>query len=105
MSLYRELCQIMGEENVLSKEPMSRHTTFRIGGPADFLVAPETSGQVKEVISYLRKWAVPYYVIGNGSNLLVSDKGFPGVIIQISKKMNPISLPSITTLCSAAIFR
>lgn len=90
MSLYEDLCRILGEENVQQDEPMSRHTTFRVGGPADYFVTPEEDEQIRDVIALLKKKAVPYYVIGNGSNLLVGDKGYRGVIIQIYKKMNQI---------------
>lgn len=90
MNIYEELCQILGEENIYREEPMSRHTTFRVGGPADFFVTPETEEQIQEVTALAAKEDIPYYVIGNGSNLLVGDKGYRGIIIQIYKKMNRI---------------
>lgn len=79
-----------GEENVFSDELMSRHTTFRIGGPADFFVMPSDLEQVRKIIAVCRENSVPYYIMGNGSNLLVGDKGYRGVLIQISKKMSGI---------------
>lgn len=90
MNLYQELCQILGKENVFKDESMNRHTTFRVGGPADYFVIPEEEAQIREVITLLKKEAVPYYVMGNGSNLLVGDKGYRGVVIQIYKKMNEV---------------
>lgn len=90
MSLYEELCHCLGESNVLKDEPMSRHTTFRVGGPADFFVMPTEEEEVREVVNLLRKEKVPFYVVGNGSNLLVGDGGYRGVIIQIYKNMNQI---------------
>lgn len=90
MDLYRELCMTAGEENVFSDELMSRHTTFRIGGPADFFVMPSDLEQVRKIIAVCRENSVPYYIMGNGSNLLVGDKGYRGVLIQISKKMSGI---------------
>jgi len=92
MDLYQELCGILGEENVLTKEPMSRHTTFRAGGPADFFVTPEEEGQVRTALTLLKEVGVPFYVMGNGSNLLVGDRGYRGVILQICKKMNRIRI-------------
>lgn len=90
MDLLKELCTVAGAENVLQSEPMSAHTTFRVGGPADYFVTPETEEAVKGIISLLDREKIPYYVVGNGSNLLVGDKGFRGVIIQIYRKMNKI---------------
>lgn len=92
MDLYKELCEIAGGENVLRDEPMSRHTTFRIGGPADYFVMPASVLQIKSIIDLCRQNSVPYYLIGNGSNLLVGDRGYRGVIIQIFKRMNEIAV-------------
>ena len=92
MDLYRELAAVSGEENVLRDEPMSRHTTFRIGGPADYFVTPKDKGEIKKIIKFCRKEQVPFYVIGNGSNLLVGDRGYRGVIIQIFKQMSKIEV-------------
>lgn len=92
MNLYEELCGILGKENVFTKEPMSKHTTFRVGGPADYFVTPEEEGQVQKVVSAFKSAGIPFYILGNGSNLLVGDRGYRGGIIQIFKKMNRISL-------------
>ena len=91
MDLYKELCAIAGKDAVAVNEPMARHTTFRIGGPADWFVAPSGTEEVRDVIELCRQQAVPYYIIGNGSNLLVGDKGYRGVIIQVFRKMSGIS--------------
>lgn len=90
MVLYEELCNLLGTGQVLEKEPMSRHTTFRIGGPADYFVTPGNPKEIKDTITLARKADVPYYILGNGSNLLVGDKGYRGIIIQIYKNMNKI---------------
>ncbi len=83
--------QIVGSEGVKIDEPMSQHTTFRIGGMADYFVSPKTKEQIKELIDYCRQEEIPYYLIGNGSNLLVGDKGFRGVIIQIDRAFGAIT--------------
>lgn len=90
MGMHERLCEILGEDNVFQNEPMKNHTTFRVGGPADWFVTPQEEEQVRELVNLLRAEKVPYYVMGNGSNLLVGDKGYRGVIIQIYKKMNQI---------------
>ena len=81
--IYRQFCEIAGEDCVLPDEPMKKHTTFRIGGPADFLVRPETETVLKKVLMLCREEEIPYFILGNGSNLLVSDHGYRGAIIQI----------------------
>ena len=73
------LAEIFGKENVLKDEPMSRHTTFRIGGAADFFVKVQTISQLQEAMRYLKKEQIPFYIVGNGSNLLVRDEGVRGV--------------------------
>ena len=84
------LCEMAGNECVLCGEPMSRHTTFRIGGPADYYVSPGTPEALAAVVGYCRKEQIPFYIIGNGSNLLVGDGGYRGVMIQVYKNMNGI---------------
>ena len=90
--IYQDLCSIAGEDQVSVNEPMNRHTTFRIGGPADFFVSPTDVESLRDVIAYCRTHELPWYVIGNGSNLLVGDKGFRGVILQLSRNWNSISI-------------
>lgn len=88
MDLYRELCEAIGEDCVKTQEPMCKHTTFRIGGNADFFVTPDSVESVKKVVEICDKKQIPCYVIGNGSNLLVSDEGFRGVILQIGNQLS-----------------
>lgn len=90
MALYEKLCDLLGKDKVLIDEPMSRHTTFKVGGPADYFVVPGDPEEIKEVIAFLRREDIPYYVLGNGSNLLVGDKGYRGVIIQVYKNLSRI---------------
>lgn len=71
---------------------MKLHTTFKVGGPADVFVRPNCVEQVKEIIELAREQGVPVYIMGNGSNLLVGDKGYRGVIIQIYKNMNQVTV-------------
>lgn len=90
--LYNELLKIMSEEQVKTEEPMKNHTTFRVGGPAEFFVMPRSAEEVKKVIDLCRRESFPYYIIGNGSNLLVSDQGYRGVVLQIYKEMSCIEI-------------
>lgn len=77
-------------ENMHLQEPMSRHTTFRVGGEADCLIELENEEQLRKVQKYLYLVEIPFVVLGNGSNVLVSDSGYKGVILQIGNKMNRI---------------
>lgn len=92
MDLYKELCRILGEENVRVSEPMSRHTTFQVGGPADYFLTPTKDGQIRDATNALKRAGTAFYIMGNGSNLLVGDKGYRGAMIQICQKMNQIEI-------------
>lgn len=87
--LLRELESVLEKEQILREEPMSRHTTFRTGGPADILLTPKES-QIAEVREILRKHQIPVTIIGNGSNLLVGDKGIRGAVIEVGKQMQDV---------------
>ena len=91
-SFYDKLNNVIGKDSILIDEPMSRHTTFRVGGPADFFVTPKAKEEVRDVIRICKEAGMPYYIIGNGSNLLVSDAGYRGVIVQIYKEMNEVKV-------------
>ena len=99
--LYNELLKIMSEEQVKTEEPMKNHTTFRVGGPAEFFVMPRTAEEVKKVINLCRRESFPYYIIGNGSNLLVSDQGYRGVVLQIYKEMSYIEVEENVVVAQA----
>ena len=83
---------LLGKDRVLVDEPMKRHTTFRIGGPADFFLLPSTVDEVRGILEICREEELPYFILGNGSNLLVSDKGYRGVIIQLYRNFSNISV-------------
>lgn len=91
-SFYDKLNNVIGKDSILIDEPMSRHTTFRVGGPTDFFVTPKAKEEVRDVIRICKEAGMPYYIIGNGSNLLVSDAGYRGVIVQIYKEMNEVKV-------------
>lgn len=90
--IYLGLCGIAGREQVAQNEPMSRHTTFRIGGPADYFVTPADRTALCGAVRFCRSQGVPFYVLGNGSNLLVGDGGYRGVIIQVYRNFNAIQV-------------
>lgn len=79
-------------KDVLFDEPMSRHTTFRIGGNADAFINASSSEEIVSVISYCLEHHIPYMCMGNGSNMLVSDKGIRGVVISIGSNMSEVQV-------------
>ena len=81
--LFRRLSREVDPAHILVEEPMSRHTTFRIGGPASCFVLPQTEEEICLVRKLCRELQIPLWLIGNGSNLLVSDEGLDGVVMQL----------------------
>ncbi|MBR5451915.1 MAG: UDP-N-acetylmuramate dehydrogenase [Clostridia bacterium] len=103
MKLEQFICELSNEKIEYSEnEAMCRHTTFGIGGNADVFVMPENPLQLARVLCLAKKCDVPYLVIGNGSNLLVSDKGIEGAVIKVGD-WNDISHNSETVTCSAGV--
>ena len=100
--MYNQLQTFTDKKNILTSEPMSKHTSFKIGGNADFYVTPSTISEFKNIVSFLKSSALPYIVIGNGSNLLVSDKGIEGVVISTEKLLN-LSVNNNTIYADAGV--
>ncbi len=86
------LLEQIPEQMIKIDEPMNNHTSFRIGGPADIYVAPSTVAQLTFALQVCKDNKVPYFIIGNGSNLLVKDGGYRGVMIHIFRNMNAITV-------------
>ena len=94
--IYKNLLNIVDKENVKIDEPMKKHISFRVGGPADILVKPTTEKQLSDIIRLIKKENVPYLIIGNGSNLLIKDGGIRGVVIEISNNFNKFEIEGTT---------
>ena len=90
--LIEALREAAGAQCILEQESMKKHTTFRIGGPADIFAVPDTIEKAAKIIGICREQKVPFYVIGNGSNLLVSDQGYRGVVVQVYKNLSAIEI-------------
>lgn len=86
--VYKHLLNILDEKDIKLDEPMKKHISFRVGGPADILVKPRTEEQIKNIIDFAKKENIPYIVKGNGSNLLVKDGGIRGIVIEITDNFN-----------------
>lgn len=79
-----ELKNIFLDKQIKQKEPMSKHTSLQIGGDADYMVLPYSIDEIKRVVLLCKSHNMPFYIMGNGSNLLVSDLGYPGLIVKLS---------------------
>ncbi len=94
--IQQEFCQKIKQQlttgTLLEQELMSRHTSFRIGGPADYFVEPASVDELAGVLSLARQEKVPFFIVGNGSNLLVSDEGFRGMIVHTGGSLRSISV-------------
>lgn len=106
--LYQRLSEILDSEQILFNEEMSAHTTFRAGGKADIFVEIDTSAQLGSVLAALRAEGLSrlnedFYLLGNGSNVLVSDKGIRGVVLHLSKAFSNIKVQNTTLVCEAGV--
>ena len=90
MDFYHKLSEAAGADHILKDEPMSAHTTFRIGGPADYFVVPEDAAALGRGVALCRAEGVDYFITGNGSNLLVGDGGYRGVVFHICHTMDDV---------------
>ncbi len=106
LDLYDKLSGVLLEENIIKDEDMSRHTTFRVGGPADYFLKIESYDKLKEVLSLFRKEGLTmqedYYILGNGSNLLVADGGYRGAIITLGGEFAECSMESSNVIKAGA---
>ncbi len=91
-SVYDYIEHIVSKERILFAEPMSRHTTFRVGGEAECLILIEHEEELVKLVPYFNQVGQDYFILGNGSNLLVGDKGYRGVVLKIGNGMKEIAV-------------
>lgn len=105
--IRKMFCDLLGEDRVFTEEAMSQHTTFKIGGPADYFLMPDKGEDVGRVIKICKEKEIPYFILGNGSNLLVSDDGYRGMIINIMDNMDSVTVDGriITAQAGALLVR
>lgn len=101
--MLAELQALVGKEHACADEPMKNHTTFRVGGNARFFVEPQTAEELSAVLALAKKRQIPYYIVGNGSNLLVSDSGYDGLIIHLFKNMSEAKAEGERLLLQAGV--
>ena len=107
MDIKKELQQIAGEEAVFYQQPLAAYTSFRVGGPAEYMVFPDSVDRVAELLRFCSQGEIPWYVLGRGTNLLVSDRGVKGVVICISNNLSEVTVsgPCITAQAGAILTR
>lgn len=96
------LCTILEAEDVVINEPMKNHTSFKVGGPADVLVTPKSYEDVVNVIKLCNEEKIPYYIVGKGSNLIVKDGGYRGLIIKLTN-LNKITVEDTKLIVQAGV--
>lgn len=94
---------VVTAENILLEEPMHKHTTFRVGGPAEVFVTVDNKEQLEKIIKYLNLVERPYFILGNGSNLLVGDKGYRGVIIRLGGEFTALKIEGNLLTAGASV--
>ena len=99
--IIKKFCDLLGEERVFTGEAMSRHTTFKIGGPADYFLMPDKGTDVGRIVKICKESGIPYFILGNGSNLLVGDGGYRGAVIQIYKNMSSVTVEGTEIIAQA----
>ncbi len=98
-----ELNRILTADRIKVKERMENHTSLHIGGEADYLVLPDNADEIKAVILLCRQNAIPYYIMGNGSNLLVADEGYRGLIIKVGENFSQITVDEGNVTAQAGV--
>lgn len=101
--IARLLRGIAGPDNVKTDELMKDHTSFKVGGPADILVTPDSIRQLEKILKICSEYEVPLFVMGNGSNLVVRDKGIRGVVVKIYDNFNQYKVQGDTIEAQAGI--
>lgn len=105
MEFYKLLGEFYNEEDITVDSPLSEHIYFRVGGPADILVTPVNEEQVVNTLKLCREYNVPYFILGNGSNILVKDGGISGVVIKFNKLNKITTEGNCVTAQSGALLK
>lgn len=101
--VYIRLNEILDRNDIKTNETMKNHTSFKIGGMADYIVTPRTENQIKEVVILAKKLNIPLFVMGNGSNLLVRDKGIRGIVMKISENFSEYEINNEDVIAQSGI--
>lgn len=103
-NFVKEYQDLYPDSSLKLQESMKNHTTFRVGGDAAGYICIHSKGQLQDTLKLLKKYSLPYFVIGNGSNLLVSDAGYEGIILELAEGMNQITIEGNQIFVQAGAF-
>lgn len=101
--VFEKLCNVISKQRILKEEPMSKHTTFKIGGKADLFVKVSTLNELQDVLKIAKEYDLPITIIGNGSNILVKDNGIRGIVIQIDMQNYSIDVETGIATVAAGV--
>jgi UDP-N-acetylmuramate dehydrogenase len=101
--IYRSMKDFLHENQIKINEPMKNHTSFRIGGPAEIMVLPTDPKEISRIIKLCKQNNVPFFVMGNGTNLLVKDEGIKGVVIKLAQNYNDAQVDKNILKCKAGM--
>ena len=102
-TFIENLSRIVPKENIVLNELMSRHTTFRVGGEAACLIKVSDSRELSKIITFLKQTEHDFFVLGNGSNLLVSDNGYDGVVLKLEGEFSEIHTDGLKLVSGAGV--
>ena len=103
-NFLNEINSFMDQEDIKIDEMMNKHTSFRVGGPAKIFLIVHSEENLRKILLALKKYSLPYFVLGNGSNLLVSDHGYDGVILYLAEEFSKIEIKGEEISAGAAAF-
>ena len=86
--IYNEFLKILDANQILLNEPMKNHTSFKVGGPVDIMVLPKNADEIKNILKLIKTVRIPFYIMGNGSNLLVRDKAVSYTHLDVYKRQD-----------------
>ena len=100
--IYTSMKEFLQENQIKTNEPMKKHTSFRIGGPAEIMVFPTNPEEICSIIKICKQDNIPFFVMGNGTNLLVKDKGIKGVVLKLAQNYNDAQVDKNIIKCKLA---
>lgn len=103
--IYDKLLMIVPQEQILKDEPMKLHTSFKVGGNAEYFVKAKNINELKEILKYVKEDKIPLFIIGNGSNLLVKDNGVKGIVLKLDFDDYKVEDDVITVQAGMAVSR
>ncbi|SHH03036.1 UDP-N-acetylmuramate dehydrogenase [Thermosyntropha lipolytica DSM 11003] len=101
--MYEEVLEILPSSRVRFNEPMCQHTSFKIGGPCDVMILPESADDIKKVLAWAQDKKIPVFILGLGSNILVRDKGIRGIVIKLGNCLNQIEVDNDEIYAEAGV--